>query len=141
MIDPTAVIRRPSNLYGEISIGPRTKIAAGVDAGDCTIGADCKLQAGSFVAPGTVIGDRVFVGPGATICNDRDPHAVGEWTPQPVTIGDDASIGACAVIHGGVTIGAGAVIDATSNVIRDVPAGGRVRAPQSTYEEPARCVS
>lgn len=128
MIDRSAVVNELANVYGTIHVGPRTKIAAFVDAGDFRIGADCKIQAFAFIAPGTTIGERVFIGPGAIICNDRHPRAGGEWTPQPVTIGDDVSIGAGAIIHGGVTIGDGAIIDAQANITRDVQAASRTRA-------------
>ena len=130
MIDATAVIHPLANLY-HATVGPRTKIANFVDAGRVTIGADCKVQAFAFLAPGTVIGDRVFIGPGVTICNDDRPRAVGDWICRPVTIEDDASIGAGSTIRAGVTIGRGAFIGQGSNVTDDVPPGVHVRGNPS----------
>ncbi|MEZ5169567.1 MAG: acyltransferase [Acidimicrobiia bacterium] len=94
------------------------------------VGNRCKLQDGALLYRPAVLGDGVFVGPGAILTNDRHPRAVApdglqlggdDWKPQPVRIGDGASIGAGATIVAGVTIGAWAMIGAGSIVTDDVP--------------------
>jgi maltose O-acetyltransferase len=85
------------------------------------------------------IGDRVLIGPGVQLVTATHPvepaarmidfaadpdfpfRAICE--ARPITIGDDAWIGAGAIILPGVTIGAGTTIGAGSVVTRPVPAG------------------
>lgn len=96
-----------------------------------SVGDGCLLGAGSQLHPGTAIGDRVFVGPGAIFCNDRWPRVSkdgfdseallsGEFVT--VCVEDNAVIGAGCIVLPGVTIGKGAVIAAGSRVDRRVPA-------------------
>lgn len=132
----TVKIHHPEqvNIYNS-TIGDNTKIASFVEIGGATIGESCKIEAYSFIPPGTTIGNRVFIGPHVCICNDKHPSAVGEWHMCPVTIEDDASIGAGSVILPGVTIGKGAFVAAGSIVSHNVPAYCKVKGnPARIYE-------
>jgi len=110
------------NIY-DSEIGEHTKIASFVEIGGAKIGRFCKIEAYAFIAPGTVIGDYVFIGPHASIQNDKYPRLLNkkEWTPSPVTVKRGASIGGAAVVLAGVTVGEEALIGAGAVVTKDVP--------------------
>ncbi len=99
------------------------------------IGDDFGMTGGSLVCDQRItIGDRVWVGANAVIC-DTDFHPLDPEQRRldplaantaPITIADDVFIGMQALILKGVSIGEGAVIAAGSVVTRDVPAGSVV---------------
>lgn len=112
-------------------LGPRCTLGRGayVDAG-VHVGPDAKVQDGALVYAPARLGAGVFVGPGAILTNDRRPRAVGpdlrkkdasDWTPEGVTVGDGAAVGAGSIVVAGVTIGRWALVGAGSVVTRDVP--------------------
>lgn len=73
------------------------------------------------------IGDRVSIAPGVILIlsSHSNSSSVSKSVSQHgsyITIGNDAWIGAGAVILNGITIGEGAVVGAGSVVTRDVPA-------------------
>lgn len=73
------------------------------------------------------IGQRVLVGPSvqilaATHAVDAAERRSGRELARPVTIGEDAWLGAGAIIAPGVTIGARTVVGAGSIVVADLPA-------------------
>jgi acetyltransferase-like isoleucine patch superfamily enzyme len=128
------VIRHPDlvNLYGcrigsETTIGPFVEIQS-----DVSIGARCKISSHSFVCSGVTLEDGVFIGHGVMFTNDLDPSAVtpdgglkggGDWTLLPTLVRQNASVGSNATILAGVTIGEDALIGAGAVVTRDVAAG------------------
>ena len=125
------VIYEPTYVHETAVIGPGTRIGAFCDIGKrVVIGRDCIIQCHVSISNGCRIGDRVFIGPKATLLNDKYPP--GEI--KPVRVEDDVIIGGAAVILPGVTIGKKAVIGAGSIVTRDVPEGVVVRG------NPARIV-
>jgi maltose O-acetyltransferase len=90
---------------------------------------------GTFVNSGAVfldaapitLGERVLLGPGVQILTAYHPLDVAGRRKQlthgrPISIGDDAWIGAGSIILAGVTVGEGAVVGAGSVVTKDVPA-------------------
>lgn len=118
------------NLYG-CEIGDESRIGTFVEIQrDVIVGRRVRVQSHTFICSGVRIGDDVFVGHNVTFINDRHPTAegarTGEWTLEPIVVGDGASIGSSAVIMCGVTIGAGARIGAGAVVTKDVPPGATV---------------
>lgn len=123
------------------------------------IGRDCNINAQVFVENDVVIGDRVtikcgvqlwdgmtveddvFIGPNVSFVNDKLPRSKQyQVAVQRTRIERGASIGAGAVILGGLTIGAGAMIGAGSVVTKDVPAGEVwVGNPARKKAEPRSC--
>jgi acetyltransferase-like isoleucine patch superfamily enzyme len=100
-------------------IGDNTKIGSlvHIDYG-VKIGSDCKIEGSAYIPPLTVIGDGVFVGPGAIFTNDPFP-----MSPKMggVTVEDGAVICAGAVLKAGIKVGAHSVVGMGSVVTRDVP--------------------
>ena len=62
---------------------------------------------------------EVFIGPNATLTNDRHPPSGGKWSP--VVVEDKVVIGANATVVAGVRLYSGCVIAAGSVVTKDVP--------------------
>ena len=92
------------------------------------IGRDCVIDIGVVLdlEERITIGDNVLVGPQAMILTSSHElgpreHRAGPLIRNPVIISDGAWIGARCVILPGVTIGAGAVVEAGSVVNKDVP--------------------
>ena len=142
-IDPTAFVHPTARVWHYAVILGGVFIDAGCSVGShCEIGRGTILGAGtrvgsmSFLPPNTVVGERVFIGPSVTLCDDKHPfvHDATDvpYTPEPPVIEADAVIGAGSVILPGVRIGKGAKIGAGSVVTKDVPAGTHWRG------EPAR---
>ena len=81
------------------------------------------------------IGDNVFIGPNVTLATPMHPLLPEERNvrqrpdgsyynleyAKPIRIGDDCWLASNVVVCGGVTIGAGSVIGASSVVTRDIP--------------------
>jgi UDP-2-acetamido-3-amino-2,3-dideoxy-glucuronate N-acetyltransferase len=149
VIDPTARIHPSAELEPDVSIGPETavwqraQIRGGTAIGaESTIGRDTLVDGGvsigsrvriddqALIYSGVTIEDGVFVGPGAILTNDRFPRAItptGELTgPEdreisPIVVRRGCTIGASAVLVGGIEIGSFATIGAGAVVTRDVP--------------------
>jgi acetyltransferase-like isoleucine patch superfamily enzyme len=118
------------NLYG-CEIGDESRIGAFVEIQrDVTIGRRVRIQSHTFICSGVRIGDDVFVGHNVTFINDRHPSVegarTGSWILEPTIVEPRASIGSGVVILCGVTIGEDARIGAGAVVTRDVPPGTTV---------------
>ncbi len=106
----------------DTAIGDYVLIGSGVVIdSDCVIGNDCSLQTGVYVPTGTRLGARVFLGPNATLTNDRYPLRE-PWRLEPVALADDVSVGANATVLPGLRLGEGAFVAGGAVVTRDVPA-------------------
>lgn len=123
-----------SNIYG-CRIGKNCNIGSHVMMADVVVGDDCKIQSFTFIPKGVIIGNKVFIGPSVTFCNDKHPKAVGDWELLSTVVEDGASIGAGAVILPGIGVGKGAVVGAGAVVTRSVPAGVIVVGNPARVEE------
>lgn len=122
------------NLYG-CSVGAQTRIGAFVEIQKgASIGRRCKISSHTFICEGVTIEDEVFVGHGVMFINDPYPRATAgghlqteaDWKVVPTRVRRGASIGSGAAILCGVTIGEDALVGAGAVVTRDVPAGATV---------------
>lgn len=87
------------------------------------IGNNVTIKCGVQIWDGMKIEDNVFIGANVTFTNDKYPRSKQAYELLPIKIMKGASIGAGAVILGGVTIGENAMIGIGSVVTKDVPAG------------------
>jgi UDP-2-acetamido-3-amino-2,3-dideoxy-glucuronate N-acetyltransferase len=132
---PGVVVYSFANLYG-CRIGENTRVGTFVEVQrGAVIGANCKIQSHTFICDGVTIEDEVFVGHGVMFVNDKFPRATSgagelqtdaDWTLLPIRVERGAAIGSGAVILGGVTIGAHALVGAGAVVTRDVAPGDTV---------------
>lgn len=106
---------------------------------DVVIGNNVTIKCGVQIWDGMVIEDDVFIGSNATFTNDRYPKSRNkDWNCEPVIIKRGAMIGANATILPGVTIGENAIIGAGAIVTKDVPAGAKIYTKVIQYEEKSR---
>lgn len=135
-VEQRAIVGDDTKVWHEAQIRTRANVGARCIIGkgafvdmDVIIGDDCKLQNYACVYHGVTLGRGVFVGPHAVFTNDVFPRATdprfgllgdGDWEVGTTSVGDGASIGACATILPNVTIGKWAMIGAGAVVTRDV---------------------
>ena len=123
------IIKDHVNLCG-CEIGENCKIDAFVyiEAG-VKIGNNCKIRAFTFIPEGVTIEDNVFIGPHVSFTNDKQPRATTpegrlktkhDWKLECIVVKKGASIGANASIIGPMTIGENAMIGAGAVVTKDV---------------------
>lgn len=106
-------------------VGSKSRIGDNVVIGSLThidydvkIGNNSRIEGSVYIPPLTVIGKNVFIGPAAVFTNDPYPPSkrlIG------VVIGDNAVIGARAVVKAGVRIGKNSVVAMGAVVTKDVP--------------------
>jgi len=142
VVDPRARVAETARVWGQAQIrenavvGENCVIGSGahIDAG-VVVGANCKIQNLALIYAPATLEDGVFVGPGAIFTNDTHPRAINadgalksshDWDSEGVTIRRGASIGAGAVILGGVEVGEWALVAAGAVVTEDVPSHGMV---------------
>lgn len=101
---------------------------------DVVMGNNVTLKCGVYLWDGIRIEDNVCIGANVTFTNDKYPRSKQPFNLLPITIKKGASIGAGAVVLGGVTIGEKAMIGVGSIVTHDVPAG------ELWYGNPARFI-
>lgn len=134
MISPLADVKSKN-------IGESTKVwQFAVILENAVIGEDCNINSHTFIENDVKIGDRVtvksgvylwdgiqieddvFIGPNVTFTNDKYPRSKKYPKEfQKTLLKKGASIGAGAIILGGVTIGEKAMVAAGALVTRDVP--------------------
>ena len=108
-------VRHPSATIGrEARLEEGSQVMAGcVLQCRVRIGRNSVINTRVSVDHDCVVGEHVFVGPGATLCGD-------------VRVGDRTFVGSGAVLLPGVKVGSGAVIGAGAVVTRTVPDGALV---------------
>ena len=92
------------------------------------------IKCGVYLWDGMRIEDNVCIGANVTFTNDKYPRSKQPFELLPIIIKKGASIGAGAVVLGGITIGENAMIGVGSVVTHDVPSG------ELWYGNPARFV-
>jgi len=108
------------------NIGEHCFIESGV-----TVGSQVTIKNGNMLWEGVHLEDGVFLGPRVTFTNDLYPRSPRlsqarkryrdkGWL-RPTVIGQGASVGAGAVILGGVTLGDFCMVGAGATVTRNVP--------------------
>ena len=114
----------PCHVGKEAVIGANCSVGALAHVGsEAILGDGVRVQGGAYVASICELGDNVFIGPNATLLNDRHPPSRdrGKWLPVIVESG--AVIGGGATILPGVTIGQHAVVAAGAVATKDIPSG------------------
>lgn len=139
VVGDDARIRSGTILYGDVRVGDDfatghgalvregttagDEVLVGTDAvvdGATTLGSRVSLQTRVYVPRETTVGDQVFLGPGATLTNDRYPVRTDADLAGP-TVEDHVSVGANATVLPGVTLGEGSFVAAGAVVDEDVP--------------------
>jgi acetyltransferase-like isoleucine patch superfamily enzyme len=120
------------NLYG-CEIGDETKIGAFVEIQkNATVGKRCKISSHTFICEGVTIEDNVFIGHGVMFVNDMYPRATApggtlqteqDWKVEKTLVKKGASIGTGVTVLANVTIGEDAIVGAGAVVTRDVSPG------------------
>ena len=120
-----SLVRERAKLGTGASIGH-----AGTVGPDCVIGERVRTQGYAALAGGIVLEDDVFLGPlvsvlsGMTMREGEDPESM---VFRPAVVRRGSHIGSGVQILPGVEVGEHAVVGANAVVVRDVPAGARVR--------------
>ena len=89
---------------------------------DVIIGDYVTVKCGVYLWNGIRINNHVFIGPNVTFTNDKYPRS--KQFPanfQQIIIKEGASIGAGAIVLGGVTIGKNVIVGAGSVVTKNIP--------------------
>lgn len=111
------VILEGAEIGKDCNINAHTLIEGKVKIGDRVT-----VKAGVYIWDGTIIEDDVFLGPNATLTNDKNPRSKqypDEFFGPHIMQG--ASIGANATILPGIKIGKNAMVGAGAVVTKDVP--------------------
>lgn len=88
---------------------------------DVVIGDNVTVKCGVYLWDGIIIENNVQIGPNVTFTNDKYPRAKKRFVLQKTFIKKNASIGAGAIIIGGITIGENSMIGAGSIVTKNIP--------------------
>ena len=144
VVDENAILGPETDVWQGAYLGPFVRTGARCCIGSCVwigpnsvLGNDVRIQHGAFIPAGTLVGNRVFIGPNVTLCDDKYPRVNNKmaYHAEPPVVEHDVSIGAGAVILPGVTIGSHALIGAGAVVTKSVsPAAVMVGVPASPHE-------
>jgi acetyltransferase-like isoleucine patch superfamily enzyme len=120
-----AQIREKARIGKNCIVGQGVYVEYGV-----VVGSQVKIQNNASLYNGLELEDGVFVGPHVVFTNDKVPRGINpdgtlrgaaDWTVGSTRVRFGASIGACAVVVTGVTIGRWSMIGSGSVVTKDVP--------------------
>jgi UDP-2-acetamido-3-amino-2,3-dideoxy-glucuronate N-acetyltransferase len=122
-IYPPTVVLTGAQLGTDVVIGAFCFVASGA-----VVGTGTRIQSHTSVWDGVVLGEDVFVGPGAQFTNVTHARAAFPRSPnwEVTIIEDGATIGANATLVAPVRVGKCAVVGAGAVVIHDVPANAIV---------------
>jgi len=112
-----------AQLGTDVVVGAFCFVASGA-----VVGAGTRIQSHTSIWDGVVLGEDVFVGPGAQFTNMHHARAAFQRSPNwDVTIVEDgATVGANATLVAPVRVGKCAVIGAGAVVTHDVPSNAIV---------------
>jgi len=102
------------------TVGDGTLIGSAVIIEDqCKIGNQVSIQSGVYIPTSSVIEDHVFLGPRATLTNDKFMGR-GDWKIEGITIKKGTRVGANSTILPGLVIGENVIIGAGAVVTKNV---------------------
>ena len=111
------VIRSGVAIGNHVVVGTNTVID-----GFAEIGNFVKIETNCYVPPQTKIGNRVFLGPGVVLTNDKYPlKKRATYKPNGPKIMDNVTIGAGAIILPGVNIEEFSFVAAGAVVTKNIP--------------------
>ena len=114
----------PCTIGINLTIGSNSSIGSLAHIGrNVTIGDECRIQGGAYIADRCILGNQVFVGPNATLLNDRYPPSGNKALWQPINVHDGAVIGGGATVVAGCDIGKNAVLAAGAVLTKHLPEG------------------
>jgi len=122
VINPYAAVRENARIGTGCIIGQKAQIGH-----DCVIGNDVRIMDCAHISGECTIGDGTFVGPHVCMANDDSPQGYKFKGLTPVHVGKNCLIGSNATLRAGIVIGDGAIIAAGAIVVKDVPAGAKVK--------------
>jgi UDP-2-acetamido-3-amino-2,3-dideoxy-glucuronate N-acetyltransferase len=120
---PPTVVLSGAQLGTDVVVGAFCFVASGA-----VVGAGTRIQSHTSIWDGVVLGEDVFVGPGAQFTNMHHARAAFPRSPnwEITVVEDGATIGANATLVAPVRVGKYAVIGAGAVVTHEVPANGIV---------------
>jgi len=122
-----SVIWRWTHVMSKAKIGKNCTIGQGCFFQDDTeVGDDCKIQNNVSVYTGVTLEDNVFIGPSVVFTNVRKPKAgviIATSAYNRTIVRQGATIGANATIVCGVEIGENALVGAGAVITKSVPPG------------------
>lgn len=117
-----------TNIWQFVVVLPNSKIGSNCNIcahcfieNDVLVGDNVTIKCGVYLWDGITIEDFVQIGPNVTFTNDKYPRAKQSFNLHRTLVKKNASIGAGAVILGGITIGENAMVGAGSIVTKDIP--------------------
>ena len=112
----------PCTIGVNLTIGSNSSIGSLAHIGrNVVIGDECRIQGGAYIADGCILGNQVFVGPNATLLNDRYPPSGNKALWQPVNVYDGAVIGGGATVVAGCNVGKNSVLAAGAVLTKHLP--------------------
>ena len=124
----------PCKIGSGLTNGANCSIGALVHIGrNVSMGNSCRIQGGAYIADLCILGDKVFIGPNATLLNDRYPPSGNKELWQLITVKDGAVIGGGSTIVPGCDVGANAVLAAGAVLTKSLPDGEVWAGNPATY--------
>lgn len=145
VIEENVMIGTHTNIwyFAHISEGARLGVSCNIGervyiGKEVIIGDNVRVGNGTNIYPGVIIKNNVFIGNNVSFTNVRKPHVGTKGKLLDTIVEEGASIGAGAVIVGGIKIGRGAIVADGTVVVGHVPDGawingnpGRVKQKDS----------